>query len=237
MNPFDCPICHRRGFLLGALAGSAAFFTAPGAFAEALTMTPRSTEGPFYPDEMPLDTDNDLLILNDSITPAVGEVTYLSGRLFNHTGAPVRNALVEIWQCCANGAYTHTKSGQRDKLDANFQGYGRYLTDGEGRYFFRTIKPVSYPGRTPHIHFAVGIKDKRMLTTQLYVEGEPQNERDGLLRRVKDKKQRELVIRPFTAVEGSTTGELQTDFDIYLGKTPEDPKEDRFRGGGSRRRR
>ena len=71
----SCSTCHRRNFLRNALAGSAALFTVPGAFAEALTLTPRQTEGPFYPDTMPLDTDNDLLIVNDKVTPGVGAVT------------------------------------------------------------------------------------------------------------------------------------------------------------------
>src|SRR5689334_8148996 len=117
----------RRRFLsqLG-LAG--AFFTTPGAFAEALTLTPRQTEGPFYPDHLPLDTDNDLIIVNNSITPAVGEITYLSGRVLGPNGEPLRGATVEIWQCDNNGAYIHTKSFNATKRDANFQGYGRFLT-------------------------------------------------------------------------------------------------------------
>src|SRR5713226_2611532 len=90
----------RRGFL-GALALGAAAFTTRGLFAEELSRvkTPAQTEGPFYPNKLPLDTDNDLLIVNDSITPAVGEVTHLSGKVLDGKGNPVRNALVEIWQC------------------------------------------------------------------------------------------------------------------------------------------
>src|SRR3982750_2643229 len=97
----------RRHFLRTVTVGSA-LFTVPGAFAEELTRTPRQTEGPFYPDRLPLDTDNDLLIVNDSITPAVGEVTHLTGRVLGPTGEPVRNALVEIWQCDAKGVYLHS---------------------------------------------------------------------------------------------------------------------------------
>ena len=172
-DPF-CPQCHRRSFLRTALAGSAALFTAPGAFAEALTLTPKSTEGPFYPDSMPLDTDNDLLILNDGLTPAVGEITHLGGVVMDSKSQPVRNALVEIWQVDNQGIYLHSKARGQDKRDPNFQSYGRFLTDSKGRYYFRTIKPPSYPGRTPHIHYAVSHKNKRVLTTQLYIEGEKQ---------------------------------------------------------------
>src|ERR1051325_8691770 len=126
---------NRRRFLRG-LGLGAAFFTVSGAFAEQLILTPPQTEGPFYPDRLPLDTDNDLLIVNDSITPAVGEITHLGGRVLNATGEPVRNALVEIWQVDHEGSYVHTHGadahqGQRDK---NFQGFGRFMTGTSGEY-------------------------------------------------------------------------------------------------------
>ena len=164
----------------------AAFLSAsvavPGCFAEELTQGPVRTasmvEGPFYPDKLPLDTDNDLLLINDSINPGVGEVTYLSGRVMGKSGKPLRNAFVEIWQCDQGGAYLHSGSSNKAKSDANFQGYGRYLTDNEGRYFFRTIKPVPYPGRTPHIHFGVSRNGHRVLTTQMLVKGHPMNRED-----------------------------------------------------------
>src|SRR5205085_1333624 len=97
----------RRTFL-GTLACGAAAFTARGAFADELVRTPAQTEGPFYPDKLPLDTDNDLLIVNESITAAVGEVTHLGGRILDAKGDPIRNALVEIWQVDHNGAYLHS---------------------------------------------------------------------------------------------------------------------------------
>src|SRR5262249_6910003 len=138
---------HTRRRFLGGLALGAVAFTVPGAFADELVRTPRQTEGPFYPDKLPLDTDNDLLIINDSITPAVGEITYLSGKIVDGSGNPVRNALVEIWQVDHNGAYLHSRSANRSKRDAHFQGFGRFLTGSSGEYNFRTIKPVVYPGR------------------------------------------------------------------------------------------
>src|SRR5205085_10986276 len=99
------PVPGRRAFLTGTLALGAAALSARGAFAEELVRTPRQTEGPFYPDKLPLDTDNDLLIVNDSITPAVGEVTHLGGRILDAKGDPIRNALVEIWQVDHRGIY------------------------------------------------------------------------------------------------------------------------------------
>ena len=209
----------RRHFLRQMSAG-AALFTTPGLFAEMLELTPRQTEGPFYPDKLPLDTDNDLLILNDTITPAVGEVTHLTGRILSASGEPLRNAVVEIWQADANGAYIHSGSSNADKRDGNFQGFGRFLTGSKGEYYFRTIKPVPYPGRTPHIHFAVNQGGKRLLTTQCYIEGHPQNQRDGVLRGLGEKQK--LVEVAFQPLPGSSTGELAANFDLIVGATPED---------------
>src|SRR5438105_11409189 len=96
----------RRAFLSGIALGTAAFHVR-GAFAEELVKTPAQTEGPFYPNRLPLDTDNDLLIINDNITPAVGEITHLSGRILDAKGNPLKNVGVEIWQCDAKGVYLH----------------------------------------------------------------------------------------------------------------------------------
>jgi protocatechuate 3,4-dioxygenase beta subunit len=217
----------RRQFLSRTMLGVAAFAASSAlpswAFADELVRTPRQTEGPFYPDHLPLDTDNDLLIINDGITPAVGEVTHLTGRVLDARGNPIRNALVEIWQCDANGAYLHSGTGNEDRRDKNFQGYGRFLTGSSGEYYFRTIKPVAYPGRTPHIHFAIQPpKDAggEKLTTQCYIKGEQRNDRDGVLRGVRDAKQRASVQVPFEPIPDSKIGELAARFDIVMGFTP-----------------
>jgi protocatechuate 3,4-dioxygenase, beta subunit len=210
---------NRRRFLRSLTAG-AAFFAVPGLFAEELVRTPAQTEGPFYPDKLPLDTDNDLIVINDALTPAVGEVTWLSGRILDARGEPVRNALVEIWQCDQNGAYLHSRTGNREQRDGNFQGFGRFLTGATGEYLFRTIKPVPYPGRTPHIHYAVKMKGRKELVTQCYIQGHPGNEKDGVLRGIKDPKAKASVIVPFTPLKGSRAGELAARFDVVLGFTP-----------------
>ena len=184
--------------------------------------TPKQTEGPFYPDHLPLDTDNDLLVINDSTTPAVGEVTYLSGRVLGPDGAPIRGALVEIWQCDASGVYLHSRSGgEVEKKDANFQGFGRFSTGSTGEYLFRTIKPVPYPGRTPHIHFAVKMKGREKWTTQCYIAGHPQNERDGVWRGLRDEKEKAALSVDFAAIPGAKAGELAAKFDLVMGYTPE----------------
>src|SRR5207253_8190132 len=168
-----------RRRLLQSAAFSAAAFATPGLFAEVLTATAPLTEGPFYPDKLPLDTDNDLIILNDSTTPAVGEITHLTGRILSMAGEPLRNAFVEIWQVDNAGVYLHSGDDRmRDRRDANFQGYGRFLTDAKGQYYFRTIKLVAYPGRTPHIHVAVSQNGRRLLTTQMLMNVHLQNYRD-----------------------------------------------------------
>jgi protocatechuate 3,4-dioxygenase beta subunit len=191
-------------------------------FAERLSLTPHQTEGPFYPDLLPLDTDNDLLILNDSLTPAVGIVTYLSGTVSDKNGSPIPNALMEIWQVDSHGVYLHSRGGSRSKRDSHFQGYGRFLTDSKGRYSFRTLKPSPYSRRTPHIHFTVSSKGKRLLTTQCYIKGEPQNKMDFILNKIKDPRVKESLLVPFTPVKGSKIGEVSAKFDIVLGITPHD---------------
>jgi protocatechuate 3,4-dioxygenase beta subunit len=193
----------------------------PGVFAEELLQTPAQTEGPFYPDKLPLDTDNDLIVINDKLTPAVGTITYVSGKILDARGNPVRNAAVEIWQCDNHGAYLHSRTGNADRRDSNFQGFGRFVTGRTGEYLFRTIKPVPYPGRTPHIHFKVKLQGRDVLTTQCYIKGHPGNERDGIWRSIRDEKLRDLVTVDFLPLPGSRIGELAATFDIVLGVTPE----------------
>ena len=223
MNPPNTPMTNnldRRRFL-SRCGASLAIFAAPGAFAEALLQTPRQTPGPFYPDHLPLDTDNDLIIINDNLKPAVGEITYLSGRILDASGNPIRDATVEIWQCDKNGAYLHSGSGNAEKRDPNFQGFGRFLTSSTGEYLFRTIKPVAYPGRAPHIHFAIKMKGRERWTTQCYIKGDPANPKDGIWKSVKDDAQRESITVDFAPLKSARAGELAAHFDLVMGFTPE----------------
>ena len=222
-------IILRRDVLRWGLAGLGAAAAAPrllaqdgkpGALAEELVRTPRQTEGPFYPVKLPLDTDNDLIIVNDSLTSAVGEITHLSGRILDPKGDPLRNVLVEIWQCDNAGAYLHEGSSNKEKADKHFQGFGRFMTGSTGEYYFRTIKPVPYPGRTPHIHVAIKMKGREKWTTQCYIKGHPGNEKDMIWKSVKDEKQRAAITVDFTPVKGSTIGELAARFDVVTGFTP-----------------
>lgn len=217
------PLLRDRRLFLGGLG--AALFTTPGLFAEELFRTPTLTEGPFYPDKLPLDTDNDLILVGDSTTPAVGEITHLTGRVLTAAGSPVRGATIEIWQCDANAVYLHSadSSRKRAQRDGNFQGFGRFETNSAGEYRFRTIKPVPYPGRpAPHIHCKVKQGERELLTTQLFVRDHPGNLRDGIFNDVADLVDRELVLVDFKPVAGSQIGELAANFDIVLGRTPDE---------------
>jgi protocatechuate 3,4-dioxygenase, beta subunit len=215
------PRSSRRAFF-GTLALGTAAFTARGAFAEELERTPRIQEGPYYPTKLPLDTDNDLLVINDAITPAVGDVTHLSGRILDTKGDPIRNAVVEIWQCDRDGTYLKPHLDEKAKYDTNFQGFGRFLTGSTGEYYFRTIKPVPYTGRpAAHIHFKVWKNNKVQLTTECFVKGYAGNERDGIYRRAMESKGGKMLPVDFTPVKESRIGELAAKFDIVLGATPE----------------
>ncbi len=216
---FETLPSSRRAFLSRVAIGAWACGTA-NLFAEELARTPKQMEGPFYPDKLPLDTDNDLIVINDA-SPAVGEISHVGGRILDASGQPLRGALVEIWQCDNNGAYLHSGTTNRDKRDGNFQGFGRFLTGSTGQYYFRTIKPVSYPGRTPHIHFQVKVPGQDKFTTQLYIKGHPQNDRDFVFKSAGDAKARELLCADFSVLEGSKIGELAAKFDIVLGFTPQ----------------
>ena len=216
------PDFTRRRFLHG-LGLAAAFSVVPGAFAEELARkTPSATKGPLYPDKLPLDTDNDLIIVNDSITPAVGEITHLSGRLLDAKGEPIPDAVVEIWQVDNTGTYLKERESRRNTgYDANFQGFGRFLTGSTGEYYFRTIKPAVYPGRSaPHIHFMVRTKGREPWTTQLYIKGHPGNQRDGLYAAIGDTQAQEAVTVEFAPMRDSRIGELAARFDIVPGFTP-----------------
>ena len=226
---------NRRRFLETLTAGAAAL-TVPEAFAEALARTATTGDGPYYPDRLPLDTDNDLLIINDQVTPAVGEIAHLTGRLLSEAAEPIRNAVIEIWQSDVNGSYIHTQGRHEGKLDANFQGYGRFLTDSDGRYYFRTIKPVPYTlqgtFRAPHIHVAVSKAGKRIMSTQALVKGHEANARDLVVARIRDPAALETLMVEYRPISGSPLGELAASFDIVLGHTAQELEDGTIGGIG-----
>ena len=208
-------------FGLGAAAIAVERLFDRGVFAEQLELTRTAAveEGPFYPIKLPLDTDNDLIIVNDSLTPAIGEVAHVSGRLLDSKGNPMKNALIEIWQCDATATYLRERP-RKAKFDANFQGFGRFLTGSTGEYYFRTIKPVPYQGRpAPHIHFKIKFKGHEPWNTQLFMKGFAGNQRDGIYRRLGSSAG--TVSMDFVPLSQSTVGEVATKFDIVMGFTAE----------------
>lgn len=213
----------RRTMLRTAFAASTAILFTRGVFAELLDRTPEIAEGPFYPyNKLPLDSDNDLIILNNSTTPAVGQISHIGGRVLDRNGNPIKDALVEIWQCDANGVYL--AETPNDRADRNFQGYGKFSTSSAGEYRFRTIKPVEYRGRpAPHIHFKISKGNQELLVTQMFVRGYPRNSQDGLFRSIRDPIDREFCSAEFKPVKDSKIGEFTARFDIVLGRTPVDP--------------
>jgi protocatechuate 3,4-dioxygenase, beta subunit len=213
------PALSRRSFLRGA-ALAPVFWHTRGAFAQALVSTPALTIGPYYPDRLPLDLDNDLLLINDAITPAVGDIMWVSGRVLDSSGSPVRGAVVEIWQADNNGAYIHSASPIANR-DSNFQGYGKFETASDGRYLFRTVKPGIYPGRTRHIHYQIKTPGRGELITQLAFDGEALNTGDMVLTGISNAAQRQSVIRPIESIATSAIGEKRVTFDIVMGFTPE----------------
>ena len=208
----------RRGLILGAGAATA-LISMP---ALARTLTPRSTEGPFYPRRLPLDRDADLTRVAGRTGAAQGTVVNLTGRVVDPADRPVDGAMVEIWQCDAYGSYHHVGAGGHvgGRVDPNFQGYGRAKTAADGGFRFRTIRPVPYPGRTPHIHVIVSGAGLGKLTSQLYIKGYPQNRRDYLFRSLGDAAARDSVSMDLRPVPGQP-GELAAQVVLVAGRTAE----------------
>ena len=180
---------------------AAAFIAAPalwlGARAQAQAArraTPSQTEGPFYPVRLPADADFDLL-KNGTLSYAKGEPAWVSGSITDLAGKPVAGAQVEIWQADAAGHYDHPGDGSR--IDPAFQGFGKVVVGADGAYRFRTIKPVPYSGRAPHIHFKVKLGARELLTSQLYVAGDAHNARDFLWRNLREDADRAALTVPF----------------------------------------
>ena len=172
--------------------------------------TPIQSAGPYYPHELPPDHDGDLL-RNAQLVYNRGQAAWVEGVVTDLQGKPVRGAQVEIWQCDEAGHYHHPSDGNR--ADPAFQGFGRVAVDNDGRYRFRTIRPAPYSGRTPHIHVKVKLSGRTLLTTQLYVLGEPGNSRDRLWRSLGDDAARAALTVAFEPVADG----LRASFPIVLG--------------------
>lgn len=213
--PFDRLRLSRRSLLAGtslALVGAA---LPRVGLAETRLPTPPQTAGPFYPRTLPPDSDNDLLRIAGHAHGAGGTVAHVTGRILDTAGRPIPHALVEIWQCDSHGRYHYVSDRPEPPRDPDFQGYGRTVADAEGAYRFRTIRPVPYPGRTPHIHFAITAPGGRRLVTQMYVAGEPLNARDPVLNALPGPARRRVVV-PLVPAPQFEAGALAGVFDVVL---------------------
>lgn len=193
---------HTRRTLLQRSAWAAAWVATPAVLqsawaqgAQRLQPTPSQTEGPFYPMALPADSDADLLRNGALQQYAEGQPVWVEGRVTDTGGTPLAGGVVEIWQCDAAGHYHHPGDGGR--AAQAFQGFGRVTLGRDGRYRFRTIRPAPYSGRTPHIHFKVRLAQRELLTTQMYVAGDPGNARDFLWNRLSEAGRAALTV-PFT---------------------------------------
>jgi protocatechuate 3,4-dioxygenase beta subunit len=164
-------------------------------------LTPAQTEGPFYPVQLPADSDADLLATGIQ-RYGKGQPAWVEGTLVDAQGQPLRGATIEIWQCDQDGHYHHPGDG--GKADPAFQGFGRVAVDAQGRWRFRTLRPVAYSGRAPHIHAKIKTGTRELLTTQLYAEGDPGNARDFLWRRL-SADDRAAITAPYVAAPDGLT--------------------------------
>ena len=231
---FHIPVDRRRFFK--SLFAASAGFTLSGYLAEALDVSPIVTQGPYYPlaDDIPLDKDNDLVQLGDNLTAAAGTVTYLSGRVLTTGGTPVRGALVELWHADREGDYSYSAGvGRNAACDANFAGFGQFMTGKDGRYLFRTVKAGLYVGRTRHYHLGVTMPGQttRQTTqtgwneTAVGLTGTTwatQNSNDNVFSTLTTA-QKAAILLNYTAVPGTTTGEVTGTFDFVSGLTPVEP--------------
>lgn len=226
------------------MATASAGFALSGYLAEALTLSPTVTQGPYYPlaDDIPLDKDNDLVQLNDNLTLAGGVVTYVTGRVLDSSGSPVKNALVELWHADREGDYVYSAGvGRNSACDANFAGFGQFLTGSSGAFRFRTIKAGLYRGRTRHFHWGVTLPGRTTrTTTQTFwdevaydlngTRWDTQNSNDNVFSTVSNAAQRASVLLAYEVVPGTTTGEVQATWDYVSGFTPSEPT---YPNGGS----
>jgi protocatechuate 3,4-dioxygenase beta subunit len=200
---------------LGAVTASRDARAAPAE----LQITPAQTLGPVYPlKELPQTAD--LTRIPGRPGRAEGQVLNVVGQVLNLAGEPVRNAKVEVWQANARGRYTHPSDRNPAPLDPNFDGAAILVTDGEGRYRFKTIKPGAYPVganlmRPAHIHFQVSGKQDR-LVTQMYFEGDPYNRSDPLLNSAPPERKELLIVKLLDETPELEPGSKLVKFNIVV---------------------
>jgi protocatechuate 3,4-dioxygenase, beta subunit len=233
IKAFHIPLSRER--FLRAMFKASAGFMLPGFLGEAISATPTVTQGPYYPlaDDIPLDKDNDLARVNDGLTLATGVIEHLSGTVYDVSGNPVKNALVELWAADHQGDYLYsTGVGRNAACDANFAGFGQFLTGSSGKFRFRTIKAGLYNGRTRHYHWGVTLPGRTTrVTTQTGwneiaysltgAQWATQNSNDNVFSTV-TAAQRASMLLSYTPVTGGAAGEVAATWDYYSALAPVD---------------
>lgn len=181
------------------------------------TLTPSQVKGPFYPVSFPKDHDADLTHLKDRFVKAIGQRVYISGKVTDEDCRPIKGAVVEVWQACASGRYNHPSDTSTSALDPNFQYYAMMITNDDGFFSFKTIKPGTYDAtenwvRPPHIHYKFSLNGYEELITQSYFNGEHLNNLDQILQSLPKEEQSKLIIN----FETNSKNELVGTFNIKL---------------------
>lgn len=191
----------------------------------------------FRPDELgPL--DNDLILNYAKSGEPVGERTIVHGRVLDENGRGVPGALVEVWQANAGGRYRHRNDTYLAPIDPNFGGCGRMITDADGAYAFRTVKPGAYPFRNhvnswrpAHIHFSIsGHGFAQRLITQMYFEGDPLIPHDQIIATIPDRAAVSRLIAALDLNAGAPLDSLAYRFDIVLRGTRQTWFENKLQG-------
>jgi protocatechuate 3,4-dioxygenase beta subunit len=211
----------RRDVLKTSAAIGAGTLLRSASFAQAqLRTTPEQILGPFYPVSLTPNRSGDLAMLPGHAARAKGQLMVVIGRVLNRNGEPVRGARIEIWQANAVGRYAHPSDTNTAPVDPDFEGFGVSLSDADGRYRFRTIKPAAYPTgptsfRPAHIHFDVSGRQDR-LVTQMYFDGDPYNDKDRFLQSLRQPER--LIVKLQSANAGIDPEAMVAAFDIVLAK-------------------
>ena len=221
---FDRPLSNRamprrRTILKASAALLAAGILSPisSAFAQtALRRTQDQILGPFYPIMSKPNRSGDLTRVTGGSGRAKGQLLIVRGRVIDPTGSPVAGADIEIWQANSAGRYPHPDDTNPAPLDPNFEGFGAVTTGPDGRYQFKTVKPLHYPAapgmiRPAHIHFDVrGKRDE--LISQMYFDGDPYNSKDRFLQSVPDPEA--LIVKLVPSSQESDV--MVAEFDIVF---------------------
>jgi protocatechuate 3,4-dioxygenase beta subunit len=182
--------------------------------------------------------DNDLILNYAKSGEPIGERTIVHGRVLDENGRPVAGALVEVWQANAGGRYRHKNDTYLAPVDPNFGGCGRVITDPDGHYAFRTVKPGAYPFRNhvnswrpAHIHFSLfGSGFAQRLITQMYFEGDPLISMDSILGTIPDPAARQRLVAPLDLNAAIPLDSLAYRFDIVLRGTRSTVFENKLQG-------